>query len=63
MQAALLLSGMPSHLVGEKLETERFYDAVNLILSLQSSNGGFPAWEPQNAYSWLEVIATNFYMS
>jgi cycloartenol synthase len=46
---------MPSDLVGEKLETERFYDAVNVILSLQSSNGGFPAWEPQNAYSWLEV--------
>jgi len=55
MQAALLLSKMPSDLVGEKLETERFYDAVNVILSLQSSNGGFPAWEPQNAYSWLEV--------
>ncbi|XP_058757955.1 lupeol synthase-like [Vicia villosa] len=37
-----------------KLETERFNDAVNVIHSLQSSNGGFPAWEPQNAYSWLE---------
>lgn len=54
LKAALLLSKMPSDLVGEKLETERFYDAVNVILSLQSSNGGFPAWEPQNAYSWLE---------
>lgn len=55
MQGALLLSKMPTDLVGEKLETERLYDAVNVILSLQSSNGGFSAWEPQNAYSWLEV--------
>ncbi|KAG7945175.1 hypothetical protein I3843_15G139200 [Carya illinoinensis] len=41
-------------LVGEKLDTERFYDAVNIILSLQSSNGGFPAWEPRRAYTWMQ---------
>nr|KYP61349.1 Cycloartenol synthase [Cajanus cajan] len=35
LKAALLLSEMSSDLVGEKMETERFYDAVNVILSLQ----------------------------
>lgn len=35
LQATLLLSQMPTALVGEKMETERFYDAVNVILSLQ----------------------------
>ncbi|KAL5769101.1 hypothetical protein ACOSQ2_015884 [Xanthoceras sorbifolium] len=54
LKAALLFSQMSPDLVGEKMETERFYDAVNVILSLQSSNGGFPAWEPQRAYRWLE---------
>ncbi|XP_044463338.1 lupeol synthase-like [Mangifera indica] len=54
LKVALLFSQMPSHLVGEKLETERLYDAVNVILSLQSRNGGFTAWEPQRAYRWLE---------
>ncbi|KAJ0034617.1 hypothetical protein Pint_26436 [Pistacia integerrima] len=54
LKAALLLSQMPSHLVGQKLETDRLYDAVNVILSLQSRNGGFPAWEPQRAFQWLE---------
>ncbi|XP_061362064.1 lupeol synthase [Gastrolobium bilobum] len=54
LKASLLLSELPSDLVGEKMETERFYDAVNVILSLQSSNGGFPAWEPQRAHRWLE---------
>lgn len=34
-QATLLLSQIPPDLVGEKLETERFCDAVNVILSLQ----------------------------
>ena len=24
---------------------------------MQSSNGGFPAWEPQRAYRWLEVTS------
>ncbi|RHN51006.1 putative lupeol synthase [Medicago truncatula] len=35
LKATLLLSQMPTALVGEKMETERFYDAVNVILSLQ----------------------------
>nr|AHY94897.1 cycloartenol synthase [Astragalus membranaceus] len=56
LKAALLLSEMPIDLVGEKMEKERFYDAVNVILSLQSSNGGFSAWEPQKAYRWLEKL-------
>ncbi|KAI4352998.1 hypothetical protein L6164_007197 [Bauhinia variegata] len=54
LKAALLFSQMSADLVGEKMETERFYDAVNVILSLQSRNGGFPAWEPQRAYRWFE---------
>uniref|UniRef100_A0A2N9G8N6 Squalene cyclase C-terminal domain-containing protein n=1 Tax=Fagus sylvatica TaxID=28930 RepID=A0A2N9G8N6_FAGSY len=54
LKVAILFSQMSPDLVGEKMETERFYDAVNVILSLQSSNGGFPAWEPQRAYRWLE---------
>ncbi|KAL3533202.1 hypothetical protein ACH5RR_006723 [Cinchona calisaya] len=54
LKVALLLAQMPSELVGERIETERLCDAVNIILSLQSKNGGFPAWEPQRAYRWLE---------
>ncbi|KAL1547902.1 lupeol synthase [Salvia divinorum] len=54
LKCALLLSKMPEELVGKGLETERIYDAVNVILSLQSDNGGFTAWEPNLAPRWLE---------
>ncbi|XP_029128121.1 lupeol synthase isoform X2 [Cajanus cajan] len=54
LKAALQLSEMPSDLVGEKMEIGRFYDAVDVILYLQSSNGGFPAWEPQRTSRVLE---------
>ncbi|PIN02910.1 Oxidosqualene-lanosterol cyclase [Handroanthus impetiginosus] len=54
LKAALLLSQMPPEQVGEKIETECLYDAVNVILSLQSASGGFPAWEPKRAQRWLE---------
>ncbi|KAL5540144.1 hypothetical protein UlMin_042368 [Ulmus minor] len=54
LKSTLLFSQMSANLVGEKMEPQRFYDAVNVILSLQSSNGGFPAWEPQRAFRWLE---------
>nr|QEV81988.1 oxidosqualene cyclase [Scutellaria barbata] len=54
LKAVLLLSEMPEEVVGEHIQTERLYDAVNLILSLQSVSGGFPAWEPQRAMGWIE---------
>ncbi|KAB1212030.1 Lupeol synthase [Morella rubra] len=54
LKVALLFSQMSTDLVGKKLETERLYDAVNVILSLQSSNGGFSAWEPRRAFPWMQ---------
>ncbi|XP_024017873.1 lupeol synthase-like, partial [Morus notabilis] len=54
LKVSLLFSLMPTELVGEKIETQRFYDAVNVILSLRSKNGGFPAWESQRTFSWVE---------
>ncbi|GAY67623.1 hypothetical protein CUMW_258050 [Citrus unshiu] len=52
----LHFSMMPPEIVGEKMEPERFYDAVNYILSMQSETGGVPAWEPRRAPSWLELL-------
>ncbi|KAL6285247.1 hypothetical protein ACE6H2_009637 [Prunus campanulata] len=36
------------------MEPERFYDSINVLLSLQSKNGGLAAWEPAGAADWLE---------
>ncbi|KAL9254135.1 Beta-amyrin synthase 2-like protein [Drosera capensis] len=52
----LLLSQLPPELVGEALRKEGMDDAVNIILSLQSENGGLAAWEPVVANSWLEKL-------
>ncbi|KAL9459827.1 hypothetical protein AB3S75_003102 [Citrus x aurantiifolia] len=52
----LNFSMMRPEIVGEKMEPERFYDAVNYVLSLQSETGGVPAWEPTGAPSWLELL-------
>ncbi|CAI0417153.1 unnamed protein product [Linum tenue] len=54
LKCALLFSQMPVELVGEPMGKEQLFDAVNVILSLQSNNGGFPAWEQQRAFQWLE---------
>ncbi|KAL0308341.1 UNVERIFIED_CONTAM: Lupeol synthase [Sesamum radiatum] len=56
LKAALLLSQMPPELVGDEMEIERLYDAVNVVLSLQSANGGLSAWEPVRAQRWLEKL-------
>ncbi|KAL0552580.1 hypothetical protein IC582_011698 [Cucumis melo] len=38
------------------MEPERLYDAVNLLLDMQSKNGGLAAWEPASRYPWLEWL-------
>ncbi|KAK7323244.1 hypothetical protein VNO77_26709 [Canavalia gladiata] len=56
LKCCLLLSVLPSEIVGEKMEAEKLFDSVNLLLSLQSKNGGFSGWEPAKAQEWLEIL-------
>lgn len=56
LKAVLLLSKIPSDIVGEPLESNRLYDAVNVILSLQNGDGGFATYELTRSYQWLELI-------
>ncbi|PHU07858.1 Beta-amyrin synthase [Capsicum chinense] len=56
LRCCLLFSTMPSELVGEAMEPARLYDSVNIILSLQSKNGGLAAWEPAGASEYLELF-------
>ncbi|XP_077246240.1 cycloartenol synthase-like isoform X1 [Tasmannia lanceolata] len=56
LKTALLLSQISSKIAGEPMATDRLYDAVNVTLSLQNSNGGFAAYELTRSYYWLELI-------
>ncbi|RVX03814.1 Beta-amyrin synthase [Vitis vinifera] len=40
----------------QKMEPEQLFDFVNILLSLQSKNGGLAAWEPTGALEWLELL-------
>lgn len=55
-KAALALSLLPSEIVGESIPSERFYDAVNTMLSYQNANGGIATYELTRSYPWLEII-------
>ncbi|KAI4334892.1 hypothetical protein L6164_013597 [Bauhinia variegata] len=56
LKCCLLLSMLPPEIVGEEMEPERFYDCVNVLLSLQGKNGGLAGWEPIRGQDWLEVL-------
>nr|XP_048333127.1 lupeol synthase-like isoform X2 [Ziziphus jujuba var. spinosa] len=56
LKCCLMFKTMSPELVGEPMEPECFYDAVNVILTLQSENGGVSAWEPTGAPKWLEWL-------
>ncbi|XP_065867541.1 beta-amyrin synthase 1-like isoform X2 [Euphorbia lathyris] len=52
----MLLSRMPTEVVGKKVESQRLYDAVDFLLTLQAGNGGISIWEPPSCRPWLEMF-------
>ncbi|KAF3592646.1 hypothetical protein DY000_02022862, partial [Brassica cretica] len=56
LKATLLLSKVPKEIVGEPLDTNRLYDAVNVLISLQNADGGVATYELTRSYPWLELI-------
>ncbi|XP_038880129.1 probable oxidosqualene cyclase [Benincasa hispida] len=56
LKVAILLSQMPPTMVGEPIDVHKLYDTVDLILSLQNSNGGFASYELTRSYPWLEMF-------
>ncbi|TYK04001.1 cycloartenol synthase [Cucumis melo var. makuwa] len=56
LKAVVLLSKLPSEIVGKPVDEERMYDAVNVILSLQNTDGGFATYELTRSYRWLELM-------
>ncbi|GFP81152.1 dammarenediol ii synthase [Phtheirospermum japonicum] len=57
LKCLLLLSQMPTEISGEKPDVERLYEAVNVLLYLQSPlSGGFAIWEPPIPQPYLQVL-------
>ncbi|CAA0823720.1 Amyrin synthase LUP2, partial [Striga hermonthica] len=55
LKCLLLLSQMPAEISGEKPDVERLYEAVNVLLYLQSPlSGGFAIWEPPIPQPYLQ---------
>nr|AAX95229.1 Similar to cycloartenol synthase [Oryza sativa Japonica Group] len=57
LKACLLLSRISPEIVGEPLEIDAQYDAVNCLMSLMNDNGGFSAFELVRSNTWLECLA------
>ncbi|KAI3860420.1 hypothetical protein MKW98_011614 [Papaver atlanticum] len=56
LKNCLLFSQMPAEIVSDKMPVKQFYDAIELIVSLQGADGGFSAWEPAASLEWLELF-------
>ncbi|KAL5823822.1 hypothetical protein ACOSQ4_021722 [Xanthoceras sorbifolium] len=55
----LQFSMLPLEIIGEKMDPESLYEAVNFILSFQSENGGLVVWERAGAslpLEWLNPV-------
>jgi squalene/oxidosqualene cyclase-like protein len=57
LKCLLMLSQMPTEIAGEKADVERLYDAVSILLYLQSPlSGGFAIWEPPVPQPYLQML-------
>ncbi|KAL2484343.1 Amyrin synthase LUP2 [Forsythia ovata] len=57
LKCLLLLSQMPIEIAGEKADVESLYEAVNVLLYLQSpDSGGFAVWEPPIPQPYLQML-------
>ncbi|XP_065879602.1 beta-amyrin synthase-like isoform X2 [Euphorbia lathyris] len=56
LRVLLLLSEMEPEIVGNKVEPQQLYDAVDFLITLQSKAGGISAWEPPSSHPWLEMF-------
>ncbi|KAG7603995.1 Terpenoid cyclases/protein prenyltransferase alpha-alpha toroid [Arabidopsis thaliana x Arabidopsis arenosa] len=57
LECCLIFESMSSEFIGEKMEVERLYDAVNMLLYMQSKNGGISIWEAASGKKWLEWLS------
>ncbi|CAN8308035.1 unnamed protein product [Cochlearia groenlandica] len=55
LEGCLIFESMP--MISEKMDVEKLYDAVNLLLYWQSENGGIAVWEPARGNTWLEWLS------
>ncbi|KAK2965253.1 hypothetical protein RJ640_015751, partial [Escallonia rubra] len=57
LKCLLMLSQMPTEIAGEKVDVQRLYDGVNVLLYLQSPiSGGFAIWEPPVPKPYLQML-------
>lgn len=56
LKAALALAALPADTVGEPLPDSALCAAVNVILSYQNANGGWPTYELQRSFAAVEIL-------
>nr|GLL30203.1 dammarenediol II synthase-like [Ipomoea trifida] len=57
LKCLLFLGQMPPEIVGEKVNVERLYEAVDFLLYLQSpDSGGFSIWEPSVPQPYMQLL-------
>ncbi|KAF8772147.1 hypothetical protein HU200_006145 [Digitaria exilis] len=56
LKALMLLSKISPNLVGNSMEEERLYDAIDCILYSMNKDGTFSSYECQRTAPWLEII-------
>ncbi|KAJ1256785.1 hypothetical protein BS78_K310900 [Paspalum vaginatum] len=56
LYALLMLSNISPNLVGDPIEGEKLYDAMDCLLSFMNKDGTFSTYEKKRTASWLEVL-------
>nr|UMM64875.1 2,3-oxidosqualene cyclase [Avena strigosa] len=56
VKTLMLLSNNSPKLVGDSIEEEKLYDAIDCLISFMNKDGSVSTYEPKRGYSWLEIL-------
>jgi len=56
LKAMLMLRNLPVAQSWEEMPDSRYFDAVNVLLTLQNTDGGFATYENNRGYAWFEWL-------
>jgi squalene/oxidosqualene cyclase-like protein len=56
LKAMLMIRALPVAQHWDEVPESRFFDAVNVLLTLQNTDGGFATYENNRGYAWFEWL-------
>lgn len=57
LKASLMFANLSPAKVGSPMDDQNYYNAADMLLSYQNSNGGWPTYELQRSFAQVQPLS------